>query len=148
MKLDIQIYSFLYSFGFGCIFCFVLDFLNKVIIKLKKILKVLLSFLFVMLISILYFYGLLFINNGVYTFTGDWETATLTLGSDTAAKNVYTPTLQNVRTMMSPLTLKNRFIEEKFNTSRRTIGRIVLRKQIATKIIANTRPIHCEATEA
>ena len=66
MKLDIQIYSFLYSFGFGCIFCFVLDFLNKVIIKLKKILKVLLSFLFVMLISILYFYGLLFINNGVY----------------------------------------------------------------------------------
>lgn len=65
MKLDIQIYSFLYSFLFGCCFYGLLDLFNRLICKVKGIFKVIFSFLFIMIMSCLYFIGLLFINNGV-----------------------------------------------------------------------------------
>ena len=65
MKLDIQIYSFLYSFIFGIIFYFLLDVFNKLVFKLKKVLKFFISVIFILLIASVYFLGLLFINNGV-----------------------------------------------------------------------------------
>ena len=64
MKLNVQIYSLIFSFIFGCIFNFVLDFFNKITSKRKIFSKIVLSLLFVIAISILYFIGLLNINNG------------------------------------------------------------------------------------
>ena len=65
MKLDIQIYSFIYSFMFGIIFYFLLDIFNKLVDKLNKVLKFFVSIIFILLIGCIYFLGLLFINNGV-----------------------------------------------------------------------------------
>jgi len=65
MELDIQIYSFIYSFFFGMIFYYLLDLVNKYIVKIKLIWKIILSFGFIFLISLGYFVGLLFINNGI-----------------------------------------------------------------------------------
>ena len=65
MDLNVQIYFFVYSFIFGCIFYFLLDLFSKVCCKFKKIIKAIFSFVFILLISVLYFIGLLFINNGV-----------------------------------------------------------------------------------
>lgn len=65
MKLNIQIYSFLYSFLFGIGFYFLLDIFNKLIVKLNIVLRIILSFLFIMILASLYFLGLLYINNGV-----------------------------------------------------------------------------------
>lgn len=64
MKLDIQVYSLLFSFSFGIILNFLLDMFNKFNNKNKIVLKIILSFVFVMLLSIAYFIGLLYINNG------------------------------------------------------------------------------------
>ena len=64
MKLDIQIYSLLFSFLFGIVFNVLLDMFNKFNNKNKIIIKVILSFVFVMMLSITYFIGLLYINNG------------------------------------------------------------------------------------
>ena len=65
MKLDIQIYSFIVSFLFGCCFYFFLDIFNHLVYKLKLFFKIFLSFLFILSLSIVYFIILLFINNGV-----------------------------------------------------------------------------------
>lgn len=64
MELSIQIYSLLYSFFFGIIFYFLLDIFNKYCNKCKLLFKIILSFLFVILNSSLYFLGLMYINNG------------------------------------------------------------------------------------
>ena len=65
MKLDIQIYSFIASFLFGCCFYFLLDIFNKLVGKFKIVLKVIFSFVFIILSAIIYFLILLFVNNGV-----------------------------------------------------------------------------------
>ena len=65
MKLDIQMYSFISSFLFGCILFFCLDIFNRLICKVNVALKIIFSFLFVMLLALGYFLMLLFINNGV-----------------------------------------------------------------------------------
>ena len=65
MELNIQIYSFIYSFLFGGIFYFLLDLFSRISCKVKKIIKAIFSVLFILLIAISYFLGLLFINNGV-----------------------------------------------------------------------------------
>ena len=65
MKLDIQIYSFIYSFIFGIIFYFLLDVYNKLVDKIKRVFKFFISIIFILLIGCIYFWGLLFINNGV-----------------------------------------------------------------------------------
>lgn len=65
MILKVQIYSFLYSFFYG-IFVFILLEVNyKLLYTGKVIYKIIVSFLFVMFISLLYFYGLVRINNGI-----------------------------------------------------------------------------------
>ena len=65
MKLNIQIYSFIASFLFGCAFYFLLDIFNKIVGKLKIVWKIILSFLFIMIMASVYFLILLFVNNGV-----------------------------------------------------------------------------------
>ena len=61
MKLSIQIYSLFYS----GIFYLLLDLFNKFTSMKKVYLKVILSWIFIMVIALLYFLGLLYINNGV-----------------------------------------------------------------------------------
>lgn len=64
MRLDIQVYSLILSFLFGIILNILLDIFNKLNEKNKIFIKIILSFIFVMLLSIAYFIGLLYINNG------------------------------------------------------------------------------------
>ena len=64
MDLNIQIQSLLFSFLYGCVFYFLLDIFNKFNNNKKIILKIVLSLLFVFLMSLLYFLGLIYINNG------------------------------------------------------------------------------------
>jgi len=68
MKLDIQMYSFVSSFLFGVILFFLMDIFNILMCKVKLFLKIIFSFLFVMVLALLYFLMLLFINNGVVHF--------------------------------------------------------------------------------
>lgn len=65
MKLSIQIYSLIYSFIYGGVFYLLLDLFNKLTSMKKVYLKVILSWLFITIIALLYFFGLLYINNGV-----------------------------------------------------------------------------------
>ncbi len=65
MRLYIQIGSLLFSMIYGIIFYFLLEGFNKLVCKVKIIYKLLLSLIFVISLSIVYFMGLLFINNGV-----------------------------------------------------------------------------------
>lgn len=64
MKLDIQIYSLTFSFIFGILFYFFLDVFNRITCKYKMWLRIILSFIFTIVMSIIYFIGLLYINNG------------------------------------------------------------------------------------
>ena len=64
MRLNIQIYSLIYSFLFGIFFYFILDIYNKLSNKLKIWIKIIVSLIFSLFISIIYFIGLLYINNG------------------------------------------------------------------------------------
>jgi hypothetical protein len=64
MRLNIQIYSLIFSFIFGTFFYFVLDFFSKIVKKYRLWLKIIISLLFTFVISIVYFLGLLYINNG------------------------------------------------------------------------------------
>jgi len=63
--LYIQIYSFLYSFFFGLGFYYLLEGFNGFVKKMKVFFKCFFSFMFIFLVSLGYFLGLLFINNGV-----------------------------------------------------------------------------------
>ena len=65
MILKIQIYSLLYSFLFGIVFFFLLEINHKFLYEGKIVYRVIVSFLFVMFISLLYFVILLKINNGI-----------------------------------------------------------------------------------
>lgn len=65
MILSIQIYSLLFSFGYGIFFAVLLFLFRKVIFNKNLILMVIFSFLFVFLNVILYFWGLKAINNGI-----------------------------------------------------------------------------------
>ena len=64
MKLNIQIYSIIFSLLFGVIFYFLLDNFNKIKFGKNYIFKIIASLLFVFIIAFLYFIGLLYINNG------------------------------------------------------------------------------------
>jgi len=68
MRLELQIYSILYSSSFGIIFYFLLDLFNKYTNKIKYILKIIISLFFVFCFSLIYFIGLLYINNGYLHF--------------------------------------------------------------------------------
>lgn len=65
MILKIQIYSLLFSFFYGIFVFFLLEINYKLLYTGKIIYRIIISFLFVMFISLLYFYGLLKINNGI-----------------------------------------------------------------------------------
>lgn len=65
MELNIQIYSFICSFLFGCILNYLLDIFNKLILNVKIYFKIVISFVFILLLASIYFLILLFINNGV-----------------------------------------------------------------------------------
>ena len=64
IKLDIQIKSLIFSFLFGCIFYLMLELFNRIPFKNKICLKIIFSFIFVLIMSLLYFLILLYINNG------------------------------------------------------------------------------------
>ena len=64
MSLDIQIYSFVFSFVFGIFFYIVLGLFSKFIYSKKLFIKIVSSFIFSIGLSLLYFYILLKINNG------------------------------------------------------------------------------------
>ena len=65
MLLDIQIKSLLFSFVYGVIFYFLLELFNRISKKMNLFLKILLSFMFILFVSIIYFLCLLYVNNGV-----------------------------------------------------------------------------------
>ena len=65
MRLDIQIYSFIYSLLFGMFFSLLLELFNKLVCSFKIVKKSFFSFIFVFITSLCYFLGLLWINNGV-----------------------------------------------------------------------------------
>ena len=64
MVLYIQIYSLLYSFIFGTVLYFLLEYFNRIEFKKHTILKLIVSLFFMIAVSWIYFLGLLFINNG------------------------------------------------------------------------------------
>lgn len=64
MKLNIQIYSLIYSYIYGLILFYLFNFNNRIIDRVKLVYKVILTFCFVLLISLGYFIILLYINNG------------------------------------------------------------------------------------
>ena len=64
MKLNIQIFSLLFSFVYGIVFYFYLELVNMINNKCNKVFKYIFSFLLIIFVALLYFIGLLYINNG------------------------------------------------------------------------------------
>lgn len=65
MILKVQIISLLFSFGYGIIFFLLLELNYKFLYNGKTIYRIIVSFLFVLFISLLYFISMLKINNGI-----------------------------------------------------------------------------------
>lgn len=65
MILEVQIKSLIISFLFGIYFSYFIEINYKIIFKLKKIYKILSSFLIVFINAIVYFIILMKINHGI-----------------------------------------------------------------------------------
>ena len=65
MILKIQIFSLLYSFIYGIIFYILLEVNQKFLYEGNIVYRIIISFLFVIFISLLYFLILIKINNGI-----------------------------------------------------------------------------------
>ena len=65
MILEKQILSILYSFVFGIVFFIFLEINFKLLYFGKILYRIIISFLFVTFFSLLYFLGLLKLNNGI-----------------------------------------------------------------------------------
>ena len=65
MNLKIQIISLLFSFFYGVIFFVLLEINHKLLYEGKILFRIIISFLFVIFMSLLYFLGLIKINNGI-----------------------------------------------------------------------------------
>lgn len=65
MNINIQIYSLLFSFLYGIIFYILLEINYNILFEGKIIYRIIISFLFVIVLSLVYFLILLKINNGV-----------------------------------------------------------------------------------
>ena len=65
MYLSIQIYSLLYSFGYGIFFFLMLELNCKFIYSSNRITSFIGTFIFVLFNTLLYFIGLCKINNGI-----------------------------------------------------------------------------------
>ena len=64
MKLIVQVYSLIFSFFYGIVLNIMLDVFNKFNDKNKIVFRIIFSFIFVIMLSIVYFIGLLYINDG------------------------------------------------------------------------------------
>ena len=65
MELNIQIYSFIYSFLFGIFLNSIYMLFNKIVWKTKMIIRFIISLGFMIIMTLSYFIGLLWINNGI-----------------------------------------------------------------------------------
>ena len=65
MILKIQIFSLLYSFFYGIVFFILLEINYKLLYSGKLFYRIIISFLFIIFISLLYFIGLIKVNNGI-----------------------------------------------------------------------------------
>ncbi len=65
MILKVQIFSLLYSFIFGMVFFVLLEINYKLLYSGKLVYRITISFLFVIFNSLLYFVGLIKVNNGI-----------------------------------------------------------------------------------
>ena len=65
MILKIQILSLVYSFFYGVLFYVLLEVNHKFIYDGRIIYRVIISFFFIILMSLLYFFALIKINNGI-----------------------------------------------------------------------------------
>lgn len=65
MRLSVQIYSLILSFVFGGIFSLESKYFYKLYLRVSPIFKFLISLIFVMTNSIVYFWLLYLVNNGV-----------------------------------------------------------------------------------
>lgn len=65
MILKLQVLSLLYSFFFGMVFFILLELNSKFLYEGRMVYRIIVSFLFVIFISLLYFFGLIKINDGV-----------------------------------------------------------------------------------
>lgn len=65
MNLKIQIFSLIYSFGFGLFFSLVVNMHYNFLFSKKKWFRILINFIFVIDMSLLYFLILKFINGGI-----------------------------------------------------------------------------------
>lgn len=68
MTLSVQILSLIYSFFYGIIFYGLLEINYKFLYLGKMVYRIILSFLFVIFVSLLYFILLIRINNGILHF--------------------------------------------------------------------------------
>ena len=65
MSLKVQVISFIFSFLYGCILFILFRLQKRVLFSRNKKKRVILSFIFCISISIVYFILIYFINNGV-----------------------------------------------------------------------------------
>ena len=65
MKLELQLTTILFSIVFGLIFSSVIDLIKNKIFKTKKIIQLIFFLVITILMSLIYFYGLLKLNNGI-----------------------------------------------------------------------------------
>ena len=66
ISLSIQIKLIIFSFIYGFLFSYVLDGFNKVARKYRNIFYIPLSFLFTLIVSIIYFIGIQKIGNAIF----------------------------------------------------------------------------------
>ncbi len=65
MILHVQILSLLYSFIFGIVFFVLLEINYKLLYSGKLIYRIIISFMFIIVLSLSYFIGLVKVNNGI-----------------------------------------------------------------------------------
>ncbi len=65
MILSYQIYSLFYSFIYGLFFSLMVNLNYKYLFKKKIMIQIIFTFIFIIVMSLIYFIGLVFINNGV-----------------------------------------------------------------------------------
>lgn len=68
MVLNLQIYSLVFSFLYGIVLYYILKIDKKILLINNNILKISLNLILIIITSILYFLGLLYINNAYIHF--------------------------------------------------------------------------------
>ena len=65
MILETQIITFLVSMGFGLLFSFFIDLIKNKLFKIKSLWQMIISLIITVLLSLIYFYVLLKLNNAI-----------------------------------------------------------------------------------